>query len=474
MWTTLNNLLGSLVLVLLKVLHEEPAELLHLVLEAGGAVPAVAGVEQVVWDARALLRDLEVEDLVVFVLGVGELAVVDGVEDGAGEAEAAALAARRGTSADPAGVEEPGVGVVLLDLLGEHLGVAHGVKGKEGLGEAGGEGGLGLGDALLGTGHFGGVAGDEVVHCLFGGQLGDWRKDTTGIARKEDNVLGVLVGDAGDLGVLNVLDGVGAAGVLGQGVVVVVNNTGDGVEDNVLEDGAEADGTKNIRLLLGGETNALGVATTLNVEDTSVRPAVLVVTDQGTLGVGRESRLSSSGQTEENGNVAILTLVGRGVQSEDVVLDGHLVVEDSEDTLLHLSGVLGTEDDHLLVGKVEGNGSRRGHTASIPVGREGTGIVDGVVGLEVLKLFPRRADQHVAHEESMVGTSADDADAYPVALIPAGETVDNVDAVAGVEVVDGTLTVDAPDLVAMSVYSCIIRYEKGARDVIPKREGIDR
>jgi hypothetical protein len=47
----------------------------------------------------------------------------------------------------------------------------------------------------------------------------------------------------------------------------------------------------------------------------------------------------------------------------------------------------------------------------------------------------------------MVGTSADNADAYPVALVPAGESIDDVDAVAGVEVVDSTLTVDAPDLV---------------------------
>lgn len=45
MWTTLNNLLGSLILVLLKVLHEEPSELLNLILETGSAVPAVAGVE---------------------------------------------------------------------------------------------------------------------------------------------------------------------------------------------------------------------------------------------------------------------------------------------------------------------------------------------------------------------------------------------------------------------------------------------
>jgi hypothetical protein len=46
----------------------------------------------------------------------------------------------------------------------------------------------------------------------------------------------------------------------------------------------------------------------------------------------------------------------------------------------------------------------------------------------------------------MVGTGADDADAYPVALVPAGEAINDVDAVPGVEVVDSTLTVDTPDL----------------------------
>lgn len=46
----------------------------------------------------------------------------------------------------------------------------------------------------------------------------------------------------------------------------------------------------------------------------------------------------------------------------------------------------------------------------------------------------------------MVGTSADDTNANPVALVPAGEAIDDVDAVPGVEVVDSTLTVDTPDL----------------------------
>jgi hypothetical protein len=67
----------------------------------------------------------------------------------------------------------------------------------------------------------------------------------------------------------------------------------------------------------------------------------------------------------------------------------------------------------------------------------------------VLQLLPRGPDQHVAHEEGMVRASANHSYAYPVALIPASESIDDVDAVPGVEIVDGTLTVDAPDLVEM-------------------------
>ena len=66
--------------------------------------------------------------------------------------------------------------------------------------------------------------------------------------------------------------------------------------------------------------------------------------------------------------------------------------------------------------------------------------------MEALELLAGRADQHVAHEESMVGTGADDADLDAVLLVPAGIAIDNVDAVAGVEVVDGTLAVNLPDL----------------------------
>lgn len=438
---------GGLVRVLLEVLVEETSKLGDLFLEGGGGGPALLGVEELAGDTGTRGGDGQVEGSVGLVLGLGELAVVDGVQDGAGVLERATLATGGGASADPSGVEEPGVDLVLLHLLGEHVSVAHGVQSQEGLSEARRESSLGLGDTVLSTGHLGGVTRDEVEHGLLGGELGDGGQDTAGITGEENDVGGVVVADAGELGVLNVLDGVGATGVLGEGDIVVVDNTGDGVEDGVLEDGAELDGVENIGLLLGGETNALGVAATLNVEDTGVGPAVLIVTDKLTLGVGRQGGLSSTGQTEEDSDITVLTLVGRGVESEDVVLDGHLVEQNGEDTLLHLTSVLSTEDDHLLVGEVDGNGGGGGHTLSEAVGRERTSVVDDIVGVEVVKLLTLGADQHVAHEESVVGTSANNANADAVALIPTGVTVDDIDAVAGVKVVNSTLTVDTPDLI---------------------------
>lgn len=86
--------LRSLILVLLEVLREQCAELLNLALEVGSAVPALGWVEQLVGNVGAGLGDRQVEGLVDLVLDVGELARVDGVEDGAGVLEGAALACR--------------------------------------------------------------------------------------------------------------------------------------------------------------------------------------------------------------------------------------------------------------------------------------------------------------------------------------------------------------------------------------------
>jgi len=224
---------------------------LTLSLEVSSTGPALGWVEEIVWDVRAGLWNAEVEDCVGLVIGLCQLAAVDGVENGAGVFERAALATGGGTSSDPTGVEQPGVDLVLLHLLGKHGGVLHWVKGEERLGEAGREGGLWLSDTYLGTGHLGGVTGDEVEHGLLWAELGDWWKNTTSVAGEENDVGWVAIGDARNLGVLNVLDWVCATGVLSKGDIVVVDQTGLWIENDVLKDGTELDGVENIGLLFG-------------------------------------------------------------------------------------------------------------------------------------------------------------------------------------------------------------------------------
>jgi hypothetical protein len=71
----------------------------------------------------------------------------------------------------------------------------------------------------------------------------------------------------------------------------------------------------------------------------------------------------------------------------------------------------------------------------------------------MLKILWIWADEHVTHEKSVVGASADDADLDLVLLVPSCESVNDVDAIPGVQVVDGTLAVDSPNLL-MHVSVC--------------------
>jgi hypothetical protein len=173
---------------------------------------------------------------------------------------------------------------------------------------------------------------------------------------------------------------------------------------------------------------------------------VLIITDQSTVRVGWQGSLAGARKAKENCNISILPLIGRGVQSENVVLDRHLIKENSENTLLHLSGVLGTENNHLLLGEVDGNRGSGSHTFGVSVGREGPGIVNGIIGMEVLEIFSIRSNKHISHEESMIGASADNPDSDSVLLVPSCKPINNVDPISGVQVVNCSLAVNSPDL----------------------------
>ena len=149
------------------------------------------------------------------------------------------------------------------------LGVLGRMELQEGLAEAGGEGRGGLGDAALGARELGREAGEEVVLALVRGQDGHRRQHAEGVGGEEDHLLGggAVAVRTDDL--LDVVDRVGHAGVLGDGLVVEVD-LAVLVDGDVLEEGVAADGVVDVGFGLLVELDDLGVAAAFEVPFMSV------------------------------------------------------------------------------------------------------------------------------------------------------------------------------------------------------------
>ena len=75
------------------------------------------------------------------------------------------------------------------------------------------------------------------------------------------------------------------------------------VDSDVLKKSVSSDCVVDIRLRILVEVDDLGIAAALEVEDTVVVPAVLVITDEKSLRICRECGLSCSREAEEDGCV---------------------------------------------------------------------------------------------------------------------------------------------------------------------------
>src|ERR1035438_34951 len=98
--------------------------------------------------------------------------------------------------------------------------------------------------------------------------------------------------NSGDHAVFYKIHGISRARILGQALVVIAGYAVDGIEDDIFQHAAEADGMENLRLVLFREPNALRVTSAREVEAPGRTPAVLVVTDQTPCGISREGGLS--------------------------------------------------------------------------------------------------------------------------------------------------------------------------------------
>ena len=110
---------------------------------------------------------------------------------------------------------------------------------------------------------------------------------------------------------------------------------------------------------------------------------------------------------------------------------GHFVVHNTEDTLLHFTSVLGTQDDNLVVLEVNLDTGFSGQILDREGSLELTSIenveVDFLIIAEILsKLLRGRSDKHVLHEESVIRSAANDSDFKSVFRIPSSISIDDI------------------------------------------------
>ena len=421
-----NESLASLiVLELLEVVDEHLGELGSLCSPFCGICVGVAGVEDLGINAGQFGGYGEVEDRNLLGGSLQDSAVEDSVDDTAGITDGDTFA---GTV--PAGVHQISFCAGLVHLLDEFLGILCGMEAEEGSAEAGRESGGRFGDTALCTGQFRGEARQEVILGLLGSQDGNGGQNAESVSRQEDNVLGGgTVAARGDL--LDVVDGVGHAGVLGHRLVGEVDFALV-VYGNVLQESVATDGVIDVGFGFLVEVDNLGIAAALIVEDAVVVPAVFVVADKQTLGVGGKGGFAGSGQTEEDGGVlAVHVGVGRAVHGSHA-LEGKVVVHDGEHTLLHFTAVPGVDDDLHTLGEVEGHAGLGVDAEFFPVGYFGLRCVQNhEVGLEVLKLILGGAHEHIGHEVSLPCHFHDEAYSQTGVLVGAAESVDNIQGLVG-------------------------------------------
>ena len=382
--------------------------MLRRLAELGFRRPRLHGVQNVGVDSRHCCRHGQAEIFVRAEIHLLERTVERSRQQRARNLDRHALA-DAWLPAGPAGVHQPAVNLVFGDELAQQVAVNRRMARQERVAKAGREGRRWFGDALHGAGDNRRIAGEEVIHRLRRIELGDGGQHAERIAGQHDDVFGVAAAP-GFRCIRDEVDRIGDAGVFRLGIVVEVGLAGDGIENNVLHDRAEALACGvDFRLRLARKLDRLGVAAAFKIEDAFLAPAVLVVADEDAVRVLRQGCLARSGEAEEHSRIRAVARNVRRAMHRHHVMRGQLPVEEGEHGLLHLAGVARIGDEHDLAGEVERDDRLRARAVALGVGDKGRAIENGHVRHEIGEFGLLRADQQIADEQRVPRKFANDA-----------------------------------------------------------------
>ena len=404
-----------------EIVDEQLDQLGRLIVIGVLVSPGLARIEDRAVDARNGNRHFEPEVRIGAEFGIVQATVERRVQERAGGLDRHAAA---GTifAAGPAGVEQPALNPALGDPLLQQIAVDAGVARHERRTETGGEGGFRLGHADLRAGHLCGIARQEVVHGLLRRQPRDRGEHAKGVGGQHDYILRhrteIVFRRVG-----NEVDRIGTAAVFGQAGIVQIQRAGLIVHDDIFQHRAEpAGGGINLRLGLFAQADHLGIAAALEIEDRAVGPAMLVIADQRTAGIGGQRGLAGAGETEEHGGVALRTDIGAAMHRHHA-LGRQQIVEQAEHALLHFAGITGAADQDQFFAEIDRDHRFSARAMTRRVRLERGQIDHGIFGGETGQLVLGRAAQHRADEQIMPRKFVDHAHGHTMLGLRSAEQV---------------------------------------------------
>ncbi len=295
----------------------------------------------------------------------------------------------------------------------------------EGRAEAGREGRFGLGHADFGASDLRRISREEVIHRLIGGQPRDRGQHAEGIGGQHDDVGGRRTEIVG-AGIGDRAERIGPARVLGERIVVEID-LAIFVHHHVFEDRAlHLRGGEDFGLGLGIEADHLGIAAAFEIEDRSVRPAMLVIADQRAAGIGRQRGLAGARQAEEHRALAVGADIGRAVHRHHAP-GGKQVVEHAEHALFHLTGISGAADQDQLFFQIDRDHRFAAAAMAFGIGAEARQVDDRVFGIEPVEFIGSRPHQQRADELVVPGKFVDHAHLHAVLGLRSAEQVGDVE-----------------------------------------------
>ena len=199
------------------------------------------------------------------------------------------------------------------------------------------------------------------------------------------------------------------------------------IQNHVLDHRTESNRMIDFRLLFFFQVDALRVASPLNIEHTVVGPAVFVIPDQLPRRVGRQGRLSGSGQSEEHRRLPGLRIhIGRAVHRQHIVFHRQHVIHDRKYGFLNLSRIAGSGNDDEMGLVIDDNRRFRMNAVLLRIAFEPRHRQDGEIRLAVfLQLFLRRTNQQVVDEQVLPRFLVDNPNFPGVLAVCTGKTIEN-------------------------------------------------